>query len=168
MPIDVESRVRRLEDRVKIGEVVIKYAMGVDRRDWAMLAECFTDPVFTDYSELGSSAGMAPRTELVERIAAALSGFTATQHLSPNHVIEFDEGDPNRAVCYSYMFAQHLLEGGPSGDFYLLRGAYANYVLRTAEGWRIERLVQHLGWEEGNTNAVVEATQRWLASEKGS
>jgi hypothetical protein len=168
MTTDLESRIRRLEDRAEISEQVIKYALGVDRRDWKMFGECFTDPVYTDYSELGSSAGTSPRADLVERIASALNGFTATQHLSTNHVIEFDDNDPDRAICHSSMYAQHLLEGAESGEFYLLRGSYTNHVLRTTDGWRIERLIQHIGWEEGNTDAVAEAAERVLAAEAGS
>ena len=40
----------------------------------------------------------------------AVSGYTATQHLSPNHVIDFDDADPDRAICTSYMYAQHHLD----------------------------------------------------------
>jgi len=36
MATDLESRIRQLEDRIQISEQVIKYAMGVDRRDWDM------------------------------------------------------------------------------------------------------------------------------------
>jgi hypothetical protein len=160
MTTDLEARVRRLEDRALISEQVIKYAVGVDRRDWAMFAECFTDPVYADFSQLGSPAGTSSRAELVGGIAKVLDEFAATQHLSPNHIIEFDENDPDRAVCHSYMYAQHLLEGSEGGEFYLLRGWYANHMLRTPEGWRIERLIQHVGWQEGNTNAVTEAATR--------
>ena len=53
MTTDLEARVRRLEDRALISEQVIKYAVGVDRRDWAMFAECFTDPVYADFSDSG-------------------------------------------------------------------------------------------------------------------
>ncbi len=63
------------------------------------------------------------REELVSWISGALSGFTATQHLSPNHVIEFGAGDPDRAVCYSSMYAQHYLADAQGGDFFLLRGS---------------------------------------------
>jgi hypothetical protein len=35
---DLQSRIRQLEGRAQISEQVIKYAMGVDRRDWAMFA----------------------------------------------------------------------------------------------------------------------------------
>lgn len=160
MTIDLESRVRQLEDRAQIGEQVIKYAVGVDRRDWDMFADCFTDPVYADFSAGGMPAETVARDVLVARISAALNGFTATQHLSPNHVIEFDAGDPDRAVCHSYMFAQHLLEGADDGDYYLLRGSYTNHMLRTSNGWRIERILQHRSWEYGNRNAVTKAIAR--------
>ena len=51
MTDDLESRVRRLEDRALISEVITKYAIAVHRRDWMMFADCFTDPVHADYSE---------------------------------------------------------------------------------------------------------------------
>jgi hypothetical protein len=160
MTTDLEHRIRQLEDRVLISERVIKYAMGVDRRDWEMFAECFTDPVHADFSESGVPAADFARDELVELVRVPLSGFTATQHLSPNHVIEFDERDPDRAICYSYMYAQHYLKGSEGGDFFLLRGSYTNHMLRTAEGWRIERLTQHASWSDGNQNALTESTAR--------
>lgn len=93
-------------------------------------------------------------------VSTALSGFTATQHISPNHVIEFDASDPGRAICHSYMYAQHLLRGSENGEFYLLRGSYTNHMLRTADGWRIERIIQRRSWEYGNTSAVAEAIAR--------
>jgi hypothetical protein len=156
---DLESRVRQLEDRTQISEQVIRYAVGVDRRDWAMFARCFTDPVYADFPG-GRPAGTVSRADLVALVATALSGFTATQHLSPNHVIEFDAADPDRAICHSYMYAQHLLRGSADGEFYLLRGSYTNHMLRTPEGWRIERIIQHPSWECGNTSAVAEAIAR--------
>ena len=124
MSHDLETRLRRLEDRTAISEVVVKYGLAVDRRDWALFADCFTDPVDTDYSGLGSPAKEWERDAFVESIRLHLSGFTATQHISPNHLVAFDEQDPDRAICTSYMYAQHYLEGSPNGDFYLARGFY--------------------------------------------
>jgi hypothetical protein len=119
---DLESRIRQLEDRALISERVIKYAMAVDRADWGMFADCFTNPVHADFSESGVPAADFARDDLVGIVRGALSGFTATQHLSPNHVIEFDDNDSDRATCSSYMYAQHYLEGAAGGDFFLLRG----------------------------------------------
>ena len=94
MTTDLESRIRQLEDRALISERVIKYAMAVDRADWEMFADCFTDPVHADYSENGMPAADFARDDLVGIVRGALGGYTATQHLSTNHVIEFDENDP--------------------------------------------------------------------------
>jgi hypothetical protein len=87
---DLEARIRRLEDRALIVERVISYAVAVDRRDWVMFADCFTDPVHADYSENGLPAGDFARDDLVAIVRDALSVYTATQHLSPNHIVEFD------------------------------------------------------------------------------
>jgi hypothetical protein len=166
MTTDLETRIRRLEDRVLISEQVIRYAMGVDRGDWQMFSGCFTDPVYTDYSDLGTPAGTFARADFVAGVSDALDGFTKTQHISPNHVIEFDEDDPDRAICHSYMYAQHFLKDSEGGDAYLLRGSYTNHMVRTADGWRIERLIQHVGWSDGNDDAVAEATARARATRR--
>ncbi|MDT2004128.1 nuclear transport factor 2 family protein [Rhodococcus opacus] len=151
MTTDLESRIRQLEDRALISERVIKYAVAVDRADWEMFADCFTDPVHADYSENGMPAADFARDDLVGIVREALSGFTATQHLSTNHVIEFDENDSDRALCYSYMYAQHHhREGSEDSEFVLLRGSYANHMLRTSDGWRIESLTQHISWSDSN------------------
>jgi hypothetical protein len=145
---DLESRLRRLEDRALISETVTKYAVAVDRRDWAMFADCFTDPIHADYSENGLPAADFARDDLVAIVREAVGGYTATQHLSPNHIIEFDDHDPNRAVCTSYMYAQHHGEATEQGEFLLLRGSYTNHLVRTNQGWRIERLIQRISWRD--------------------
>jgi SnoaL-like protein len=148
MADDLESRLRQLEDRALISEQVIQYAIAVDRRDWEMFAACFTDPVHADYSENGLPAADFARDDLVNIVRNAVSGYTATQHLSPNHIVEFDDQDPDRAICTSYMYAQHHLDRDERSDLFLLRGSYTNHMLRTADGWRIERLIQHVSWRE--------------------
>ena len=148
MTDDLESRVRRIEDRAHISETVIKYAVAVDQRDWDMFADCFTDPVHADYSENGLPATDFTRDDLVAVVREAVGGYTATQHLSPNHIIEFDDHDPDRAICTSYMYAQHHVDARDTGEFLLLRGSYTNRLVRTADGWRIERLIQHISWRE--------------------
>jgi integrase len=42
----------------------------------------------------------------------------------------------------------------------LARRPATNHMRRTAEGWRIERIIQHRSWEDGNTGAVAEAIAR--------
>jgi hypothetical protein len=147
----LEARIRRLEDRVSISETVINYARAIDAADWTLFASLFTDPVHIDFSEAGMPAADLPRDAFVGFAAAGLEGFDARQHLSPNHVIEFDDDDRDYAVCHSYMYAQHYIAGAEGGDFYLMRGTYTNRMRRTEHGWKIEHLTQHISWLEGNT-----------------
>ena len=113
----------------------------------------------------GGAAGLGlPRDAFAGFSGSALGGFTALQHISPNHVITFDETDPDRALCTSYMFAQHYLEGAEGGDTYIMRGSYENHVVRTRDGWKIEKLVQHLSWPEGNADLPAQAAARFAAA----
>ena len=118
--LDLEARVRRLEDRALISDRVISYAVAVDQRDWVLFADCFTDPVHADYSENGLPAADFARDDLVDIVRSAVSGYTATQHLSANHVTGFDRDDPDRATCHSSMYAQHHLADGD--ELLILRG----------------------------------------------
>ncbi len=39
------------EVRQDIAEVLVRYATGIDRRDWALLRSCFTDDCEADYGD---------------------------------------------------------------------------------------------------------------------
>jgi hypothetical protein len=145
---DFEARLRRLEDRVLISERVVTYGRAVDLRDWALFGECFTDPVHADYSQNGLPAAEFVRDDLVEIVRSAVSGYTATQHLSANHVVVFDAHDSDRARCSSAMYAQHHSTDGDGHELLILRGWYDNHLLRVADEWKIERLAQHVSWRE--------------------
>ena len=51
----------------------------VDRRDWAMFAGCFTDPVYADFSGGGVPAATVSRADLAACMLASLSD-PATVH----------------------------------------------------------------------------------------
>ncbi len=163
MTTDLAARVRQLEDRTAISERVITYALAIDRADWDLFASCFTDPVHIDFSAAGMPARDFPRDAFVAFAHAGLGGFAARQHLSPNHIIAFDDSDQDHAVCYSYMYAQHYLPGAAGGDSFLMHGSYTNHMRRTEDGWRIESLTQHVSWAEGNEDAPAEAAARFQA-----
>ena len=157
MTASLEERVQRLEDRNAIIDVVIAYATTIDRGDWAGYAELFTDPVHVDFSEAGLPAADFPREAFVGFAEQGLSRWSARQHLSPNHVVRFDDADPDAATCSSSMYAQHYAEGAPDGGVYLMRGSYENRLVRTAEGWKITSLTQHVAWIEGDPQAASPA-----------
>jgi len=153
---DLEARVRALEDRAAISDVVIRFASGLDSADWELYGATLADELFVDFRE---STGMEPRVwtraEWCAFAAEVLDGFEVRQHISSNHRITLN-GD--RAGCLSYMYAQHHLPGAPGGDDLLMRGWYDYELARTAAGWQIDRLTQHYTWGTGN-EAIFEASR---------
>ena len=79
------------------------------------------------------------REDLVQMIRETVSGFEATHHLIPNHLVTLD-GD--RATCKAYANAWHTVptERGVA-DYCLVRGYYEWGLTRTPDGWRINRIV---------------------------
>jgi hypothetical protein len=153
----LEARIQRLEDRNDIIDTVISYAVSIDRADWVGYAATMTDPVHVDFSEAGLPAADFPRDQFVAFASDALDRWTARQHLSPNHQVVFDDTDPDQAICHSYMYAQHYRKDAVDGEFYLMRGSYDHRMVRTADGWKIAGVTQHVSWLEGNPNAADEA-----------
>jgi 3-phenylpropionate/cinnamic acid dioxygenase small subunit len=143
----LEQRVQLLEDRAAIIDLVIDYAVAIDDGAWDRYAALFTDPVHIDFSAAGLPAADFPRDQFAAFAAQGLSVWDARQHISPNHRVTVDDCDPDRAVCHSYMYAQHHKQGA---DLYLMRGAYDHHVVRTPDGWKIAKVVQHISWIEGS------------------
>jgi hypothetical protein len=149
--ITLAARIQRLEDRNAISDVVITYATSIDRGDWETFASVFTDPVHIDFSAAGLPAADFSRADFAGFARQGLEVWTARQHLSPNHVVTFDDADPDKALCRSYLYAQH--HHPDAAGVFLMRGSYDNAMVRTADGWKITALTQHISWIEGDRNA---------------
>jgi hypothetical protein len=146
-----------LLDRQAVVDTVIRYATGVDRRDWALYRTVFTDPCEFDFSSWsGRPASTMPADAWVAAVRGTNGGFDATQHLSCNHVVTWNSAD--EAVCVSEMHAQHWFSpesmaswGHPGGvNFCTLGGHYTNTVVRTDEGWKIRRCQLEVVWITGD------------------
>ncbi len=153
-----EQALAELVDRQAVVDVVIRYATGVDRRDWVLYASCFTDPCEFDFSAWrGEPVIVATPTEWATKVRSTNGNFDTTQHLSTNHVVTFEDADA--ATCVSYMHAQHwfsvarLTELGQPADeprWCTLGGYYTNSLTRTAAGWRIRRCQLNVTWITGD------------------
>ena len=160
-----DDALRTLLDRQAISDTVLRYATGVDRRDWEAYRSCFTDEVEIDFT---SWSGGEPRTmradDWTAGVRAGLSGFRATQHISANHVITFAEGG-DEATCVSSMQAQHYLPNDEGDNTLTLGGYYTNTLVRVGEGWRIRRCRLTVTWTTGNKHLFALARERWAAME---
>jgi 3-phenylpropionate/cinnamic acid dioxygenase small subunit len=119
------------EDRQDITDVIIRYATGIDRRDWPLFRTVFTDDCELDYGEVGSWHGVDEVTDFMQR-AHAMAGHT--MHRLTNQVITVD-GD--KAQSRTYVDALIMLADNGSGVN--AAGFYDDDLVRSDDGWRVAR-----------------------------
>ena len=119
------------EDRQDIGEVLVRYATGIDRRDWSLFRTVFTADCELDYGDIGSWHGVDEVTEFMEQ-AHAMAGHT--MHRITNIAATVD-GDT--AVARAYIDGLIMAADNASGVNAI--GFYDDELVRTAQGWRIAR-----------------------------
>lgn len=141
----IEERLRAVEDRLCIADLLCKYAVSIDRRRWDDFASCFADEIDANLIRTDGWVRLE-RSELVGVVQRVFESYTATQHVSANHQISID-GD--RAVAWSTLNATHYLRGSAGGEFHQQVGYY-EYHLTRGRGWRISRIRQVLHWQRGN------------------
>jgi 3-phenylpropionate/cinnamic acid dioxygenase small subunit len=138
-----------LADTLAIHELLARYARGVDEKDWELYRSVFTEDATIDYSSAGAVAGT--RDEVVAWMAEVFTTIPWTQHLITN--IEVDlRGDEAtvRALFHNPMQLPGM--DGPS----FCGGRYDHEVVRTPDGWRSRRLVEHNQWFVGAPEGVPE------------
>ncbi len=146
-----EATLSRLLDRNAIVDVLSCYARGIDRRDAALLRSCFTDVL--DVNMGGVQHRAIAAEAWVEQTMKLIAGYQTTQHIISNHLVELED---DRAVCRAEVQAQHW---NPDGAW-LLGGRYEDGLVRTADGWRIDRLALHIGWTETTGKALRPGQRR--------
>jgi hypothetical protein len=56
----------------------------------------------------------------------------------------------DEAMCISMLHAQHYLPNEKGESIQRMIGYYENFLLRTSQGWKINKMIQHINWNEGN------------------
>jgi 3-phenylpropionate/cinnamic acid dioxygenase small subunit len=138
-----------LLDRMEIVELLHRYALAIDDRDWARLATCFTEDAVASYGPmLGRQDGIAA---IEKTCRTALEPLDASQHIIGTHEVEID-GNRARARCYVH--AQHTRAGTAGGDNFVIGASYVDELVRTPDGWRIRERELHILWQEGNPRVL--------------
>jgi SnoaL-like protein len=120
-------------DNERIAEVLIRYATGIDFKDWALLRTCWTEDVDVDYGEVGRYSGADAITGLMEQLHSAMG---PTYHRLTNFAIAVD-GD--RATARSYVHAVLQAIPDDAASWVEALGHYDDEFVRTSDGWRISR-----------------------------
>jgi 3-phenylpropionate/cinnamic acid dioxygenase small subunit len=117
-----------------IAEVLVRYATGIDRRDWALFRSCFTADCLAEYEGIGTWDS-----------ADAITDFMVTAHADMGHTMHrisnmaIDVGEDGRsAVARSYVDGVLLAPDGQTGFNPI--GFYDDQLVHTPDGgWRIAR-----------------------------
>ncbi len=123
-----------LQDRQDVSDLLIRYATGIDRRDWDLFRMVFTPDCQLDYGEIGVWDGVEAVTEFMD-VAHREAGYL--MHRISNIVIDL-QGD--RAVTRCYVDAWIMAADNNSGGVNA-KGFYDDEIVRTEAGWRIARRV---------------------------
>ncbi len=140
-----DAKLQLLLDRAEISDVQLRYATGLDSRDWPLFRSCFADEIETDFTSIfGGTPRKVSADKWTEAARRTLSGLAATQHMITNHVITVD-GD--NATCVAYVQARHYLPND-TGD----------------SGWKIRACKLSLSWQTGNWHIFTMANERMKAA----
>ena len=119
------------DDRQDISELLVRYATGIDRRDWPLFRTVFTDDCLLDYGGIGTWSGIDDVADFMEQVHA-LAGYTL--HRLTNQAIILD-GDSATARTY----IDGLIMAGDNSSGVNAIGFYDDDIVRTPAGWRIAR-----------------------------
>ena len=141
----------------EVFDLSLRYAEGIDRKDWAGFRTIFLPEVRVDFSSFThrpASPDPIPAEAWVAAVRSTIDGFPATQHLIGNHRITTD-GDRGRYTAY--VQAQHWLD---RDRWYLVGGWYDNEVERTADGWKLASVTINQTWDAGDRNLLRDVNRR--------
>ncbi|MHB8464874.1 MAG: nuclear transport factor 2 family protein [Acidimicrobiales bacterium] len=122
-----------LDDQVRhdVADVLVRYATGIDRRDWALFRSCFTDDCEADYGEIGVWHGAE---EITTWMRETHEPCGHTMHRITNQVVTPRDGG---VAARSYVDA--IVMFGDKGAGTRGTGYYDDELVRTDEGWKISR-----------------------------
>ncbi len=136
---------QQISDRIEIDDLLTRYTVAIDTKDWKLLDSCFTPDAHVDYTSSGGTQGAYP--EVRAWLEKALAAFPMTMHFISNSTVTLD-GDGARSRTY---VLNPMGFPNPDGSLHIFTvGAYyVDRLVRTDEGWRISERIEEQGFLEG-------------------
>jgi hypothetical protein len=154
----MDDVLKELADRMAITDLILKYATGIDTRDWALFRSIFADELFMDFSSYSGAPGAnMTADQWVAGCQRMLPGFDATQHSLSNFVYDI-RGD--EATVTVYMQAEHFIANTLGDASHTLGGYYVHRLRRGTDGWRIHATTLKVLWSRGNRHVYQLAAER--------
>jgi len=140
---------QRLSDHTDIVNLMNRYALGVDLRDWSLYRSCFEDQFVLDAPGWPAAMGA---DEWVDIVRGGILNYEATQHQMSNHSVEVDG---HHAECITYVRAVHHQPKVTGDPRWVLVGYYQLGLFRAGPGvWKIAKFNLTTLWNEGNVSLM--------------
>jgi ketosteroid isomerase-like protein len=148
----VAATMEAVRDRIDITDTIYRYASNIDRRDIKGVRDILHDDIWAQY---GNAEPMVGGDAVAGWIDEATRDCVWQHHLLSVYHVDVD-GD--RASVLVYHTSYQMMESNP-GVVNQLVARYHNEMARTADGWKISRLVFEILWGEqrSDVNGFLDA-----------
>jgi 3-phenylpropionate/cinnamic acid dioxygenase small subunit len=116
-------------DRGEVEDVLLRYATGIDTRNWELLRTCFSNDCDADYGDIGH---WHSGDEITAWMAQCHDPLGPTMHRITNLAVAVD-GDRVTARCYVHA----IVTTADRSTAIHAYGWYDDELVSTPDGWRI-------------------------------
>jgi hypothetical protein len=145
-----------LGDKIAVAEIVYRYALGVDQRDWAVYRSVFADSVNIDFSSFDPT--LRPREivadDWVAGIRPLFDGLAASQHAMTNPLVTV-KGDA--ATITMGVRAHHVYDPDDPASWYTVGGYYDDTLVRVDSRWLLTGVRLTVTWRAGDPSIMDRA-----------
>ncbi len=143
------------DDRLAVAETMYRYAVGVDRRDWALYRAQFDDRVRVDFSSYsGQPSAEVSADDWVASVRPTFEGLHATHHAMTNPLVDI-RGDSAR--IHMYVTATHVLDPDDPASTFTVGGSYDNELVRSGDRWILTGVQLTILWRAGDPSIMERA-----------
>ena len=132
-----------VDDRIFIQQLIARFANSFDVKDWDGLQACFTESLYTDYSDL---RGTPPQTVTAADYVTARR--EALDHLKLHHLVsnyEIDFIDSKSSTCRASMVVWRKSDE----EEFTSHCVYIFQLTKQDSDWKISGITQKVLWNEG-------------------
>lgn len=137
--MDDMDDLQTLADREAVRDVRYRFGAALDTRDWSLFSSLFTEDATGDFTSFGVPGTEVSKTAIMRMFQGAFRrpvDELTTQQAITNVLVDV-QGDA--ATSSSYLQGHHRLPGHEGGDDVTLRARYDDHLVRTPDGWKIDR-----------------------------
>jgi hypothetical protein len=146
------------QDRLAVHDIMNRYALAIDQKDWDGLEHVFTESVTADFLSFGTpNVWQGPATGWIAQVRATIDGMDATQHVMSNHLYDLRA---TAAVGTTYVQARHICNTARGDSTYIIGGHYEVTMSNLGGAWRIAQYKLVCTWHEGNRSVLAAAVKR--------